>query len=75
MTEHRIGLTLAESTLPPVVRPYDPDAPNVLVIVLDDLGFAQLMGVISSDVDLSARPEWVDPGMRLTPTGSGCVPA
>ncbi len=39
MNEPCIGLTLADSTPPPVVRPYDPDAPNMLVMVLDDLEF------------------------------------
>src|SRR5690606_21160190 len=46
-----VGPTIAESrpAFAPVPRP-GPDAPNVLVIVLDDLGFAQL-GCFGGDVD------------------------
>ena len=65
MTEYRIGLTLAESTSPPVPRPYDPDAPNVLVIVLDDLGFAQL-GCYGSDIDTPNLDRLAGRGLRFT---------
>jgi len=46
-----IGNTIAESTpaFDPLPAP-PPDAPNVVVIVLDDLGFAQL-GCYGSDID------------------------
>ena len=65
MTERRIGLTLAESTSPPVPRPYDPDAPNVLVIVMDDLGFAQL-GCYGSDIDTPNLDRLAARGLRFT---------
>ena len=49
--EGTIGATLAEST-PDFDTPPDPGpgAPDVLVIVLDDTGFAQL-GCFGSDID------------------------
>ncbi len=58
-----IGLTVAESTpvFPSVRRPPD-GAPNVVVIVLDDTGFAQL-GCFGSDV---ATPD-VRPPRRWRP--------
>ena len=65
MTERRIGLTLAESTSPPVPRPYDPDAPNVLVVVMDDLGFAQL-GCYGSDIDTPNLDRLAARGLRFT---------
>ena len=65
MTDQRIGLTLAESTSPPVPRPYDPDAPNVLVIVLDDLGFAQL-GCYGSDIHTPNLDRLAAGGLRFT---------
>ena len=47
----RIGRTVAESTPAFDPLPHPPDgAPNVVVIVLDDLGFAQL-GCFGGDVD------------------------
>ena len=45
-----IGLTLHDSRSAPGPPPYRPGAPNVVVIVLDDLGFAQL-GCYGSDLD------------------------
>ena len=50
MTEPSIELALADSRAPPTEKPYRAGAPNVVVIVLDDLGFAQL-GCYGSDLD------------------------
>ena len=38
----QIGLTLAESSVPRPPVPYPSGAPNVLLVILDDCGFAQL---------------------------------
>ena len=38
----RVGLTTAASTSERATTPYRPGAPNVVVVVLDDIGFAQL---------------------------------
>ena len=65
MTEQRIGLTLADSTSPPVQRPYNPDAPNVLAIVMDDLGFAQL-GCYGGDIDTPNLDRLAARGLRFT---------
>jgi arylsulfatase A-like enzyme len=43
------GLTLDRSTAPRVERRVCPDSPNIVLIVLDDLGFAQL-GCFGSDI-------------------------
>jgi arylsulfatase A-like enzyme len=50
-TEPKIGRTIAESTpaFTPAVRPPD-GAPNVVIVVLDDTGFAQL-GCFGSDIE------------------------
>ena len=64
-TGYRVGLTLAESTSPPVAQPYNSDAPNVVVIVLDDLGFAQL-GCYGSDIDTPNLDRLADRGLRFT---------
>ncbi|WP_419918531.1 arylsulfatase [Candidatus Poriferisocius sp.] len=65
MSESDIGLTLAESRSSPVLPPYDPDAPNVLVMVLDDLGFAQL-GCYGSDIDTPNLDRLAARGLRFT---------
>ena len=50
MSTQRIGMTVAESTPSFDPRPTPPaDAPNVVVIVLDDVGFGQL-GCFGSDI-------------------------
>lgn len=62
----RIGRTIPESTpafLPPV-RPPD-GAPNVLVVLLDDLGFAQL-GSFGSDIDTPAIDRLAAGGLRYS---------
>ncbi len=60
----RIGRTIAESTaaFPPVVRAPD-GAPNVVVIVLDDLGFGQL-GCFGSDIATPAIDALAANGLR-----------
>ncbi|MGH9051057.1 MAG: arylsulfatase, partial [Acidimicrobiia bacterium] len=60
----RIGRTIAESTaaFPPVVRAPD-GAPNVVVIVLDDLGFGQL-GCFGSDIATPAIDALATNGLR-----------
>ena len=65
MTGYRVGLTLAESSSPPVPRPYDAGSPSVLVIVLDDLGFAQL-GCYGSDIDTPHLDGLAARGLRFT---------
>ena len=59
-----IGRTIRQSTpaFAPVARPRD-GAPNVLVIVLDDLGFAQL-GCYGSDIATPAIDGLADGGLR-----------
>ncbi|MBM4265856.1 MAG: arylsulfatase [Deltaproteobacteria bacterium] len=60
----RIGRTIAESTpaFDPLPRPPE-GAPNVVVIVLDDLGFAQL-GCFGGDVDTPAIDRLAAGGLR-----------
>ncbi len=65
MSESDIGLTLSESRSPPVSPPYDAGAPNVLVMVLDDLGFAQL-GCYGSDIDTPNLDRLAARGLRFT---------
>ena len=51
MTPQRIGRTLAESTAAPSAPVRPPEgAPNVVIILLDDTGFAQL-GCFGSDIE------------------------
>ncbi len=65
MTEPRIELTIADSVSQRSERPFAPGAPNVLVIVLDDLGFAQL-GCYGSDLETPNLNRLADHGMRFT---------
>ena len=60
----RIGRTVAESTpaFTPVPRP-PAGAPNVLVVVLDDLGFGQL-GCFGSDLSTPTIDALADGGLR-----------
>jgi arylsulfatase A-like enzyme len=62
----RIGRTHAEST-PSWPTPPHPgeDAPNVVVVVLDDLGFAQL-GCFGSDIDTPNIDRLAAGGLKLT---------
>src|SRR5271169_3941497 len=61
----RIGETWRESTpsWPPVPAP-PPGAPNVVVVVLDDVGFAQL-GCFGSDIDTPVLDGLAAGGVRL----------
>src|SRR5258708_248811 len=60
-----IGSTMAESTpaFEPLPRP-PAGAPNVVLIVLDDLGFAQL-GCFGSDISTAAIDSVAAGGLRL----------
>ena len=62
----RIGTDWRDSEpwWPPAVRPPD-GAPNVILIVLDDVGFAQL-GCYGSDIDTPVIDEVASQGVRLT---------
>ena len=62
----RIGRYFDESEpwWPPVERP-SPGAPNVVVVVLDDVGFAQL-GCYGSDIETPAFDALADDGLRFT---------
>ena len=62
----RIGRTIAESTpaYAPTVRPRK-DAPNVVVILLDDTGFAQL-GCFGSDIETPNIDRLAAGGLRYT---------
>ena len=59
------GRTMAESTpaFEPTARP-PAGAPNVVLIVLDDLGFAQL-GCFGADIDTPAIDAVAAEGVRL----------
>lgn len=57
--------TMAAAEHRPVERPYRPDAPNVVVILLDDLGFAQL-GCYGSDIDTPNLDRLAERGVRFT---------
>src|SRR5215470_7245047 len=61
----RLGKTMAESTpaFEPLPRP-PAGAPNVVLIVLDDLGFAQL-GCFGSDIDTQAIDAVAAAGLRM----------
>ncbi|MCH7788582.1 MAG: arylsulfatase [Acidobacteria bacterium] len=63
MTE--IALALADSTSEPIEPPFDPSAPNVVIIVLDDLGFAQL-GCYGSDIDTPNLDRLAARGVQFT---------
>ncbi|MEZ5380761.1 MAG: arylsulfatase [Microthrixaceae bacterium] len=60
-----VGLTAAESTSAPATPPYRAGVPNVVVVVLDDVGFAQL-GCYGSDIATPAIDGLADHGIRLT---------
>ena len=56
---------MAEASSGPVAEPFDPDAPNVVIIVLDDLGFAQL-GSYGSDLETPNLDRLAQRGVRFT---------
>jgi arylsulfatase len=58
-----MGLTLDQWTVPTVTRRARPDGPNVVVIVLDDMGFAQL-GCYGSDIDTPNMDRLAANGLR-----------
>jgi arylsulfatase len=59
-----VGTTLADSTSAwPVARRAPEGAPNVLVVVLDDVGFAQL-GCFGSDIETPNLDRLADRGLR-----------
>jgi arylsulfatase A-like enzyme len=60
-----IGLTAAEATSERASLPYGVGAPNVVVVVLDDTGFAQL-GCYGSDIATPAIDGLTAEGVRLT---------
>lgn len=60
-----IELALADSTSSSAPKPYRRGAPNVVVIVLDDLGFAQL-GCYGSDIDTPNIDALAARGLRFT---------
>ena len=61
----RVGLTVAESEARPYRYPRPrPDAPHVVVIVLDDLGFGQL-SPFGSDLDTPVARRLADEGVRF----------
>lgn len=61
----QISLTAAESTSERPPRPFRAGSPNVVVIVLDDTGFAQL-GCYGSDLDTPHIDALAGRGVRLT---------
>ncbi len=60
-----IALTTSESTSAQAVAPFPAGAPNVVVVVLDDTGFAQL-GCYGSDIATPSIDGLAAQGVRLT---------
>ena len=60
-----IGLTTSASTSAPAGAPFRAEAPNIVVVVLDDTGFAQL-GCYGSDIDTPNLDALAGRGVRLT---------
>ncbi len=60
-----IGLTTGTSTSPPAGRPFRSGAPNIVLVVLDDTGFAQL-GCYGSDISTPNVDGLAGRGVRLT---------
>ena len=58
-------LTISEFTSARTPRPFRRGAPNVVVVVLDDVGFAQL-GCYGSDIETPAIDGLAEQGVRLT---------
>jgi len=63
--DQSVPLALADSTAPRAPRPYDRGAPNVVVIVLDDAGFAHL-GCYGGDIDTPNIDRLAARGVRFT---------
>ena len=63
--ETTIHLALTDSRAPRAPRPYPAGAPNVVVFVLDDLGFAQL-GCYGSDLETPNIDRLAERGLRFT---------
>lgn len=64
-SEVNVALTAAGSSSAPAAEPFRRGAPNVVVIVLDDTGFAQL-GCYGSDIATPAIDGLAHSGVRLT---------
>ena len=60
-----IGLTTSDSSSAPAEKPFRAKSPDVIVIVLDDVGFGQL-GCYGSDIATPAIDGLVAHGVRLT---------
>ena len=60
-----VPLSMADTPASPPEPTFEPGAPNVLVIVLDDLGFAQL-GCYGSDLDTPNLDRLAARGLRFT---------
>jgi arylsulfatase A-like enzyme len=63
--DSRIALTFGASTSTAPSRPFRPGAPNVLLVLLDDLGFAQL-GCFGSDIETPTFDAIAARGVRFT---------
>jgi arylsulfatase A-like enzyme len=64
VVDRRIGLSVQDATAPPWEHRVAPTAaPNVVVIVLDDLGFGQL-GCFGADIDTPAIDRLAAEGLR-----------
>ena len=61
----QIGLTLAESSVPRPPAPYSSSAPNVLLVILNDCGFAQL-GCYGSPIATPTIDRLAAEGLRYT---------
>jgi arylsulfatase A-like enzyme len=60
-----VNLALTDSRAPRAAVPYPAGAPNVVIMVLDDLGFAQL-GCYGSDLDTPNIDRLAERGIRFT---------
>ena len=65
MTEGSFPLAMSDATPVQHPPPYRKGAPNVVVIVLDDLGFAQL-GSYGSDIDTPNLDRLAARGVRFS---------
>ena len=65
MTTERIELANEDSVGAAIPQPFPDGAPNVLVVVLDDLGFAQL-GCYGSDIDTPNLDRLAARGLRFS---------
>ncbi|MEX2293488.1 MAG: arylsulfatase [Acidimicrobiales bacterium] len=62
---YKVNLALNQSSAPPAPTPYRAGAPNVVVVVADDLGFGQL-GCFGSDLDTPNIDRLAARGLRYT---------